>query len=760
MARKKAKRRKTRRTKYKNTMQLPELQVGSTTARDIKAVLWIVLGIVLFLGLTGYAGSVGTMFVTGAAKVFGYGMWFVPLICFILGGIYFLLPAFIPTYTRVFGIFLLFVSLLGLLHLNISLDQSLAYAQAGNGGGIIGFTVSFIFQTFLGRPATGVILFGIFLVGIMVTFDLNMRKIASIIQWFIDSPESSPVDVAIREPKTNSEPEPFKNQKEKKLFDTKTLKDTSKTVASVKKEPEVIDFKPFLDSTEDYVVPDIALLNEPKVTAEQNESFIEENKKKIVKTLYDFNILKTDLEQWLKESKIGDISNLSDDKKEIIKNNYIHQKISQMEHNVGPTVTQFAFEPPAGVKLARITALHNDLALALAAESLRIEAPIPGQSRVGIEVPNETRADVFLKDMLLSKEFRSLKGSLKIPIGKDVSGAPVVADLAEMPHLLIAGATGAGKSVGINSIILSFLFTKSPDDLKLILVDPKRVELTNYNKIPHLLTPVITDSEKTVTALRWAVSEMNRRYKVLEDGKVKNLVGYNQKYPERKLPYIVIVVDELADLMMVAAKEVEASICRIAQLARAVGIHLVVATQRPSVDVITGLIKANIPSRVAYTVSAGIDSRTILDTVGAERLLGKGDMLYLDRRYPKPTRLQGVFVSNKEIQRVISEIRLTASTPEYQMEIVEEQREIPEGVPGAGTMGVLKGDDMEDSLEKEAVDVIIETKKASASLLQRRLRVGYARAARILDILEEKGYIGPSRGAKPREIYLQENPYG
>ncbi|HSX48482.1 MAG TPA: DNA translocase FtsK, partial [Candidatus Nanoarchaeia archaeon] len=423
-------------------------------------------------------------------------------------------------------------------------------------------------------------------------------------------------------------------------------------------------------------------------------------------------------------------------------------EVAMSEVNVGPTVTQYTLKPESGVKLNKITALEHNLSLSLAAHPLRVEAPIPGKSAVGIEVPNKTSAIVRMKDLLTSKEFEAAKSPLEFVLGRDVSGTPAVADLAKMPHLLIAGATGSGKSVMINTFLTSLLYRNSPSNLKLILVDPKRVELTLYNDIPHLLTPVIVEPEKCISALRWAVAEMERRYKLFSEVGKRNIGDYNQAKKEEAMPYIVIVIDELADLMSIAAQDVEALVVRLAQMARATGIHLVLATQRPSVNVITGLIKANIPARIAFSVASQFDSRTILDQGGAEKLLGKGDMLFSSPELPKPRRLQGAMISDKETKAVTDYLR-DARAPQYNEEVLTQ--------PGKGSGGRSGGFDMEDvddDLFEEAADTVIRSGKASASLLQRRLRVGYARAARLLDILEERGVVGPPDGARPRDVLV------
>ena len=417
------------------------------------------------------------------------------------------------------------------------------------------------------------------------------------------------------------------------------------------------------------------------------------------------------------------------------------------EVNGGPAVTQYALEISAGTKISKIANLQHDIALSLATPTgtVRVEAPIPGKSLVGIEVPNRSLEIVGLKQVLASEEMAKHKSKLAVALGRDTSSKPMIVDIDKMPHVLIAGTTGSGKSVLINAVIASLLFRNSPDQLKMILIDPKRVELTNFNGIPHLLTPVITEPEKILSSLKWAMAEMDRRYKLFQQVGVRNITGYNEMSGFQALPYIVIVVDELADLMMFAPVEIEDAITRIAQLARATGIHLVVATQRPSVDVITGLIKANIPCRIAFNVSSMIDSRVILDGPGAEKLLGRGDMLFLPPDASKPIRIQGVFVQDGEINNLIKYLKSTGIAPQYTAEVTE----MPLGrVGGKGT-----GD--RDDLFEEAVRTICQYDRASASLLQRRLKVGYARAARILDELEAAGIVGPGEGSKPRDVLVR-----
>ncbi len=440
--------------------------------------------------------------------------------------------------------------------------------------------------------------------------------------------------------------------------------------------------------------------------------------------------------------------------------------------NIGPKVTQYTLKPPSGVKLTRITALETNIALNLAAQTLRIEAPIPGQRAVGIEVPNRRAADVRLYGILTSKQWKNGHEPLSFAIGKDISGDAVIGELNKMPHLLIAGQTGSGKSVMINTLLTSLLYRNSPAEMKLILVDPKQVEMAPYEDIPHLLTPVITEPEKTISALKWAVNEMERRYKLLAEEKLRDIKSYNQRlqtgrnkvevedkdgnmqqHEDGAMPYIVIVIDELADLMMVAARDVEALIVRLAQKARAVGIHLVLATQRPSVDVITGLIKANVPARIAFTVASQVDSRTILDQIGAEKLLGQGDMLILTPSMSKPKRIQGAWVMDEEVIKITDHLRMQ-SAPQYNDEIVSQ----PVQLNGKGGVVMdFSTDTSGDQTYQEALRIVVDSGKASASLLQRRLGIGYAKAARYIDTMEEQGIVGQASGnSKPRDVLIRD----
>ena len=470
---------------------------------------------------------------------------------------------------------------------------------------------------------------------------------------------------------------------------------------------------------EHYEFPPITLLEEGKNKTDQNsEKRLLATAEKLRRTLYSFGV----------SAKVENVS-------------------------VGPAITRYELAPAEGVRVSKISNLADDIALALEAETIRIEAPIPGKHTVGIEVPNKEKNMVPLRDIIESDEFINSKSKLAFALGKDVAGSTVVTDIAKMPHTLIAGQTGAGKSVCINTLITSIIYKAKPSEVKLLMIDPKVVELSVYNGIPHLLIPVVTDPKKAAGALAWAVQEMVKRYSLFAEKKVRDMKGYNalaEKEGNPKLPQIVIIIDELADLMMVAQKDVEDAICRLAQMARAAGMHLVIATQRPSVDVITGIIKANIPSRIAFSVSSQVDSRTILDSAGAEKLLGKGDMLFYPSGAPKPVRIQGAFISDKEVENIVKFLKKDGETT-YDADIIESIEK--SGEPEKAVAEEDEDDDTDPFLE-EAIDLVVETGQASTSFIQRRFKVGYARAGRIIDQMEQRGIISGYQGSKPREVLM------
>ncbi len=736
-----------------------QINIASHVMREIYAVIYMAFCVLTILSINGGLGFVGQFWNNFLTPIFGWGLYAVPIL---LGGIS--LALFFARRvefdaTRVLGIGLMIVSVLGTIHLAVPADEIYEVARVGEYGGYIGFVSSFLARQVLGITGSYVVFLALFLISILLTFSVSLREIMMLFEWKWEKKDK---------------------KKEPKIFTKKSIQEDEDDMiihtmrAQAGDEEVVFEFEDKGDN-------ETLHLKKVEPTQDGKEAVSDEAEEEDPGSKIPVEKIAEQLEKAEAEAEEVDeeeipwefppldlLSGMKDDvtlnevllreKAEAIKNKLSQFGIEVKMHDVhvGPTVIQYTLKPAEGVKLSKITGLKSDLALALSAKAIRIEAPIPGKPFVGIEVPNDTRAIVRLRELLESEEFEALQkktgSKLLVPLGRNVSGEPVVADLAKMPHLLIAGATGSGKSVATNAMLLSFLYQNSPKDLKLILIDPKQVELRSYNAIPHLLTPVITEPDRAAIALRWVVAEMNRRYTVCADAGHRSIDDYNADpdSPQR-MPKIVILIDELADMMMAAGKEVEASICRIAQMARAVGIHLVVATQRPSVDVITGLIKANIPARVAFTVASSIDSRTILDGMGAEDLLGQGDMLYLSGTMGKPSRLQGVFVSTEEIQKVSNRVKLTGDDePTYNEEVTARK------TAGIKVSGVPKSEmaGSDDDLYDQAIDLIRRNQKASATMLQRHLKVGYSRAARLIDMLEENGVVGPASGAKPREVFV------
>ncbi len=722
--------------------------------REIWAVAYLALAALTWLSLNQQLGVLGDLWVSGLRPLFGVGLEAVPVALLFMGASVFFSKKISWGLARMTGIFCLAVSILGFIHMSVPEAELLETAQRGEGGGYIGFVSSFIFSAAFGRVGAYVLLMATFLIGILLTLQVSLGAIArfitptpKMVRKVIDSatPEFTVTHDHEDDELRIVSPEPVMSKAEELL--SMTIKELSLK--------EVEDRLASGEEEDDDNVPVMKDEDEAEVTVVDKHGVETSNKKK-KEDVVEWNYPPMDLLEIGKETFEINESELKR-KADMIKTK-LEQfgiDVSMNEVHVGPTVVQYTLRPADGVKLSKITSLKNDIALALAAPAVRIEAPIPGKSLVGIEIPSSNRSTVHMREMMETSEYTKEKSGLKIALGRDVSGRSIVADLAKMPHLLIAGATGSGKSVGLNSFLISFLYNNSPRDLKFIMIDPKQVELSTYNGLPHLLTPVITDPEKAATALRWAVAEMNRRYKVCAEAGHRNIADYNaDRKTAEKMPKIVIVIDELADLMMQAQKEVEASICRIAQMARAVGMHLIVATQRPSVDVITGLIKANIPARIAFTVASGVDSRTILDTGGAEDLLGQGDMLYLSGTMGKPIRVQGIYVSSKEIEKVTNRLKLTHE-PTYQQDITSKEtahRQV-QGVPDIPAEA--KSD---EELVNQAIECLKKNRKAaSTSSLQRYLRIGYSRAARIIDLLEQAGVIGPAQGSKPRDVFVRED---
>lgn len=702
--------------------------MNPTTRRTVTAVLLFLVAILSTLSFFGIAGVVGKFIDLFLSLLFGVTRYVIPVLLVIWAVIIEKEEELTKQPHHLVGFLFFLLGANGLAQISVPLDSMWSTALQGYRGGMTGMLLGYPLVRWTGIWAATPILVFVALIGLMLITNLTISQILSAIQKVFSLAWRMSTDTFMytRARLASSNAEEIESVE---ITPEITRKEIS-APTNKKSAPEDNDAENDLEDAE-----------EISDDAEQKELPIPK-RKRVYKPLPTFNLLQSNKSK----PTAGDIKANAQLIIDTLKQFGIGAEMGEIR--VGPTVTQYAIRPDAGMKLSRITALNNDLALALAAHPIRIEAPIPGKQFVGIEVPNERVALVSLRELLEAEEFARRPSNLSVGLGKDVSGKVWFGDLPRMPHLLVAGATGSGKTVCLNTIILSLLYQNSDETLRFIMVDPKRVELTLYNGIPHLLTPVITDVPRTVNALKWCISEMERRFDLLAKVGSRDIISYNKKSAE-KLPYIVFIIDELADLMVAAAAEVEGGIIRLAQMARAVGIHLIVATQRPSVDVITGLIKANIPARIAFSVASITDSRTILDSSGAEKLLGRGDMLYSNAELSKPKRLQGAFVSEEEMKRLVDYWK-TDTAPEYNPLVVERATDSSASVFGGNGRG---GND-HDPMFEEAKQVIIEAGKGSASLLQRRLKLGYSRAARIIDQLEAAGVIGPGDGAKPREVLL------
>ena len=718
-------------TNNKFQLRFPEIKLPGKTRQWSIGIVVIVAAIVLALGFFQKAGIVGDGFVWMFTIAIGKARYALPFVLFLTGLMCF------GAKKENFGGPLVLAALL----FTLGLAGFLAVVDMGAGqdgaGGYLGYYFGLVLSNLFGELVAGIF------------FGALMAVALSIFWWMLGQPlfdlsKFGAKAVAVKEKKKNAvvvaKPSLIKgvfapSKPQPAIVAPKFTKLDKKAVGKPEKTEKAAGARSALISKLQYKTPPLDLLE--KRDSAPLAGDVNQNSAIIKRTLDNFGI---------PVEMAPDII-------------------------VGPAVTQYALKPNEGVKLSKITTLSNDLALALASSSIRIEAPIPGKALVGIEVPNKGRAGVGLRDLLSTSQFQQSNSNLLIALGKDILGSPIFADIAKMPHLLVAGATGTGKTIFLNSVLTSLLYRNPPEMLRLILVDPKRVEMKGYNKLPHLLTPTISDVNKTIGALKWAIQEMDRRFDVLGEKDSRNITSYNEKCAkdgDEPLPYIVFVIDELADLMATKGKDIEAGIVRLAQMARAVGIHLIVATQRPSVEVITGLIKANITCRVAFQVASQIDSRTILDMSGAEKLLGAGDLLYMSAEYPKPKRIQGPYVSEKESKDVLDWIKENNPQPEFMIEDgVLESLVIGDAGKEYGGNGSMfnvtesTGEGFgDDPMYEQAKKVVVEARKASASFLQRRLRVGYARAARLIDLLEERGVVGAGEGAKPRDVLISANDLG
>ena len=760
---------------------------------DIKGIIYIAVGIILSIAIyTTWAGVLSTISREVIYKLVGISAFILPLYLIYFGYYIIASKGNIKITRRVFGLTLIIISItLGCATGSINvLEAKEGFAKdwieivrlGGLHGGFLGHLITYPLSKLVGFIGSYILYLALIAIGIILMCDITLYDIVVMFKGKFDNKES----------KVDS-----KNSKEDRSRDNKPLvevvprnekNEREEFINGINNKIKILDFMKN-SSLDDSILEtsvdeskrktdnpfNIEVFDEEKQGITNEPVFEEKNRKKEKLDNSVKEVVNKEIEESLTDEKkeekeyvhpsvellnINSKTKLkSEDKKELIENagklegilNDFGVDAKVIQVTKGPSVTRFEIQPSPGVKVSKIVNLQDDIALGLAASGVRMEAPIPGKAAIGIEVPNSKQTAVFLREVLDSKEFTTTKKKLAFALGKDIAGKCVVGDLATMPHMLIAGATGSGKSVCINTLIVSLLYKYSPKEVRLLMVDPKVVELSVYNGIPHLLIPVVTDPKKAAAALNWAVNEMNKRYKLFADASVRNIESYNSLFDkgliEEKLPYTVIIVDELADLMMACPNDVEDYICRLAQMARAAGMHLIIATQRPSVDVITGVIKANIPSRISFAVSSGIDSRTILDQTGAEKLLGRGDMLYCPIGENKPIRVQGAFISEEEVEKVVSFIK-------DEEEIDYEESIIAHIESESKDTGKVSDGNDGDELIDEAIKVVVEYNQASTSFLQRKLRVGFNRASRIMDELEERGIISERDGSRPRQVLV------
>lgn len=749
---------------------------------DIFGILLIVLSIYLYISLLSEnSGFIGSGIKSVLLGILGLGAFVFPVLIVILGIALIYMKGDMKLNHRYYSFILFTVAMLTILYIvDInSIDQAveptftdtivIAYDHglAGHGGGALGAIVGYAEVMMFDKIGSIVINIGFFLIAVLIFTETSFKTVLDFIKASIINAYTTIISLFNQ----NNKQKPRKEKVKKEMVDDSFISSDlvmgeQQRISDMDKKIKILDFTKNFDSnfkvdnangqpdkakptqvTELEQIRNKTKEKQDKKTEKDVElTFVPDLKPFSGYVIPPTNLLNINQDVKTLNSKKEVMNNVKI-LEETLGNFGVSAKVSQV--SVGPTITRYELSLSPGVKVSKIVNLSDDISLSLASAGIRIEAPIPGKSAVGIEVPNKDITMVYLREVLESDEFKNNKSKLAFAIGKDVAGADIVADLAKMPHLLIAGATGSGKSVCINTLIASILYKATPEEVKLLMIDPKVVELSVYKNIPHLLIPVVTDPKKAAGALNWAVMEMTERYKKFAANNVRDLTGYNALIKDGvvKLPQIVVIIDELADLMMVSPGDVEDSICRLAQMARAAGIHLVVATQRPSVDVITGLIKANIPSRISFAVSSQVDSRTILDMGGAEKLLGKGDMLFYPVGESKPLRVQGAFVSDKEVEKMVNHIKAQVP-PSYDDEIIKnlEQQEID-------IEDIDEGREV-DELLPTAIEMVVESSQASIMMLQRRLRIGYSRAARLIDQMEERGIIGGHEGSKPRKVLV------
>lgn len=781
--------------------------VKSESNPDITGIIYMATGIILAIAVyTDLAGALSSIAQTIVSGAIGVGKYALPAYLIYFGFQYIKTRGNIQFDKCFFGITMMVIVIMlvcGTLNIQGSYSpddfienfKGVVYGETEFvHGGIISYLICYPLYRLLGFLGTYVILFTFSVISVTLIFDITLYDLG------IKAYNTKERIKSSRREKVNNTSKIEKNRTRDSFINIVDKTDSDdgeksrrELLSKVDKKIKILDFMKNT-SDEDYdinedpvdseITSDIQIDNfldkselvkhqeeqtaKPEIHKAKKEKLDENVKDVVNKEIQEgmeekkeekeyvhpsLELLKTNASTKLNSSDKKELIESANKLEEILSNFGVDAKVTQVTK--GPSVTRFELQPSPGVKVSKIVNLSDDIALGLAASGIRIEAPIPGKAAVGIEVPNRKQTAVFLREVLENEEFIESKKKLAFALGKDISGKCVVGDLSKMPHTLIAGATGSGKSVCINSLIISLLYKYNPNEVKLLMVDPKVVELNVYNGIPHLLIPVVTDPKKAAAALNWAVNEMTNRYKLFADMGVRNMESYNELYNkgiiEQKLPYIVIIVDELADLMMVCPNDVEDYIGRLAQMARAAGMHLVIATQRPSVDVITGVIKANIPSRISFAVSSQIDSRTILDSSGAEKLLGKGDMLYYPVGESKPLRVQGCFISEEEVEQVISFIKSEqGENASYEEDIIEHINSAAD----SSSSGNHEGNDDVDELLSEAINIVVEFQQASTSFLQRKLRVGFNRASRIMDQLEERHIISEKDGSRPRQVLI------
>jgi len=779
--------------------------VKSDSNPDITGIIYMATGVIFAIAIyTDLAGALSTIAQTIVCAAIGVGMYALPIYLIYFGFQYIKTRGNIQLDKCFFGITIMVIVIMmvcGTLNIQGSYTpdnfiESFKEILYGDTefihGGIISYLVCYPLYRLLGFLGAYVILFTFSVISVTLIFDITLYDLgikAYNTKEKIKTSRREKINNTSKIEKTRNR-DSFINIVDKTESDDGE-KSSRELLSKVDKKIKILDFmknaqeddiatEPIKEEVSSDIQIDSFLDKQDekqsypekviaKETNKQKKEKLDENVKDVVsKEIQDvmegqreekeyvhpsLELLKTNSSTKLNSSDKKELIESANKLEEILSNFGVDAKVTQVTK--GPSVTRFELQPSPGVKVSKIVNLSDDIALGLAASGIRIEAPIPGKAAVGIEVPNRKQTAVFLREVLENEEFIESKKKLAFALGKDISGKCVVGDLSKMPHTLIAGATGSGKSVCINSLIISILYKYNPNEVKLLMVDPKVVELNVYNGIPHLLIPVVTDPKKAAAALNWAVNEMTKRYKLFADMGVRNMESYNELYNkgiiEQKLPYIVIIVDELADLMMVCPNDVEDYIGRLAQMARAAGMHLVIATQRPSVDVITGVIKANIPSRISFAVSSQIDSRTILDSSGAEKLLGKGDMLYYPVGESKPLRVQGCFISEEEVEQVISFIKSEqGEDTSYEEDIIEHINSAAD----SSSSGSHDGNDDVDELLNDAINIVVEFQQASTSFIQRKLRVGFNRASRIMDELEERNIISEKDGSRPRQVLV------